>query len=85
MHIKLPCDRCGCRFTCPEDAPAADVLERITAEGPWFALGDGATVEDRLFADLSAQDEVCCPRCGTEVAWSEESLGRLSQQLLGQW
>jgi len=81
----MHCQRCGSRFSCLEDTPAAGVLERLKAEGPWSALGDGETIEDRLFADLSDEDEVSCPRCAAPVAWSEESLGDLSLQLLGQW
>lgn len=77
MHVELRCDRCGCHFHGQDDA-----LKRLSAEGPWSALGDGETFEDRLSADLGSHD---CPRCGSAVRLSEEGLGQLSLQLLGQW
>ena len=77
MHVELHCDRCGCQFFGQDDA-----LTRLRDEGPWSALGDGETFEDRLSADLGNLE---CPCCGSDVQPSQESLGQLSLQLLGQW
>ncbi len=81
MRVELQCSSCPCRlgtWTTP-------VLERITEEGPWVALGDGETFEDRIAATLSTAYEERCPECGQPVAVSEESLGQLTQELLAQW
>lgn len=77
MDVELRCDRCGYHFHRQDHA-----LEHLRAAGPWTNLGDGETFEDRLSADLSDHD---CPHCGSAVHLSEEHLGQLSLQLLGQW
>jgi hypothetical protein len=50
--------------------------------GPWYALGDGATFEDMIFATLTEDGHIACPECGDPVAVSEESLGRLAMSML---
>jgi len=82
MQVELHCPACLLHFRSDLDAAA---LDRISAAGPWCALGDGETLEDRLHADLLADEEACCPLCGTDVAVTEESLGELSSELLAQW
>ncbi len=85
MQIELDCPRCHCHFASPPDSPAAVVLDRMTEEGPWFALGDGATFEDMIFAALVERGQICCPECGAPVSVSEESLARVSQEILSAW
>ena len=43
MQIELYCPDCCCRFAADPDTPAAEVLDRMTEEGPWYALGEGET------------------------------------------
>ena len=69
MLLELDCPRCRCQVN----------LEQIAAEGPWYALGDGETWEDRLHACLR------CGDCGAPIEVSEESLAELSRELLAQW
>ena len=78
MHVELECRNCECIFT-------PDVWEKLNAEGPWSALGDGETVEDHIIAQMAPGEEICCPNCGAIIEMDEETLGRLSLQLLGQW
>jgi len=85
MHVELFCPVCQRRFETSPDTPAADVFERVTAEGPWSILGDGETFEDSVAAALADHGADRCPRCGTAALVSEESLGRLTLELLGTW
>ena len=85
MQLELHCDRCHHDFVSALEDIAGRALEDITTEGPWFALGDGETLEDRLFANLTDPGKIACPDCGGPVSCSQESLGCLSQELLAQW
>jgi hypothetical protein len=82
MQVELRCPACLLHFRSDLDTAA---LERIHDEGPWSALGDGETFEDRIHADLLEHQEAYCPRCGNEVAATEESLGELATELLAHW
>ena len=84
MQVELYCPNCHCHFPAP-DTPAAEVLERISEEGPWCALGDGETVEDRISAALNDEEPIYCPLCGEAVTLNEESLGRFTRELLAHW
>ena len=86
MQIDLGCAGCELRFPAPADTLAAGLLDQFSSEGPWTLLGDGETLEDRLFAVLEGhENELACPRCGLPVVGDEEGLGRLSLELLKQW
>ncbi len=85
MQVELRCSHCPCRFAAHPDTPAGTVLERMIEEGPWYALGDGETFEDMIFAAVTARGAIYCPECGRPVSISEESLGQLSQQVLAHW
>jgi hypothetical protein len=85
MRIELYCPDCSCHFAAAPDAPAAEVLDRMIEEGPWYALGDGETFEDMIFAALVSRGIICCPECGEPVSVSEESLAQLSQEVLKQF
>jgi hypothetical protein len=85
MQVELYCTQCRCRFAAPPDTPAAAILERMAEAGPWYALGDGETFEDMIFASLMAHGAIRCPECGDPVAVSEESLGRLTMEVLASW
>jgi len=84
MQIELYCDGCACRFACPPDATANEVTDRMFEDGPWYALGDGETFEDMIFATLTEDGDIHCPECGDPVAVSEESLGRVAMSMLSQ-
>lgn len=85
MYVELYCDHCERPFVASPDTPASEVVDRLSEEGPWSALGDGVTVEDALAAALSDGAAGRCPRCGTEATVSEESLGRVTMELLATW
>jgi hypothetical protein len=85
MQIELFCERCCNRFVAPPETPALEVLERMIDDGPWFALGEGETFEDMIFAALTSRGSICCPDCLRPVSVSEESLGQAAMHLLAQW
>jgi hypothetical protein len=85
MYMELFCRDCDNWFIPSLTTGNEAVLEQIHENGPWSALGDGATVEDWICAELRSEAEICCPDCGQSVGLSEENLGQLSLQLLEQW
>ena len=85
MQVELYCPECACRFAASPDTPAAEIIDRMTEEGPWYALGDGETFEDMIFAALTARGAIRCPECGDPVSVSEESLGDLKMKMLASW
>jgi len=85
MRVELYCPHCDGRFAAPPDTPAAEILDRMTEEGPWYALGDGETFEDMIFAALTSRGGIRCPDCGDMVSVSEETLGQLTMELLSSW
>lgn len=82
MQIELFCDACACRFVAPPDASADEVTDRMFDKGPWYALGDGETFEDMIFATLTEHGHIACPECGDDASVSEESLGRVAMSML---
>jgi hypothetical protein len=85
MQIELYCPHCSCSFAEEPDAPAAEVLDRMGEEGPWYALGDGETFEDMIFSTLFASGTIRCTECGEAVSVTEQSLNRLAMEVLGSW
>ncbi len=85
MQVELHCQHCACRFAAHPDTPAAEVLDRMADEGPWYALGDGETFEDMIFSTLFARGEIRCSECGEVASVTEESLGQLAMEVLGHW
>src|SRR5262249_61813765 len=64
MQVELYGPHCSCRFAACPDTPAAQVLDRMTEDGPWYALGDGETFEDMIFTTLISEGAIRCPECG---------------------
>ena len=85
MQVELSCPHCFCHFAASPEAPAAEVLDRMAEEGPWYALGDGETFEDMIFSTLFACGAIRCGECGESVSVTEESLGQLTMEVLGSW
>ena len=65
MDIHLCCPRCPCRFSSAPDASADEVLDRMNGDAPWFALAEGETFEDMVFAALETRGRILCPDCNT--------------------
>jgi hypothetical protein len=84
VQVELYCHKCSCRFAAPPETPAIDILDRMFDEGPWYGLGDGETFEDMIFNALTEKGDIPCPHCDDPVSISEESLGRLAQEMLSQ-
>ncbi len=61
MDIHLCCPRCPCRFSSAPDASAEEVMDRMNGDAPWFALAEGETFEDMVFAALEARGRILCP------------------------
>jgi hypothetical protein len=85
MQVELHCPHCLCSFAASPDTPAAEVLDRMAEEGPWYALGDGETFEDMIFSTVFACGAIRCSECGEPVAVSEQTLGQLTMEVLGSW
>jgi hypothetical protein len=85
MQVELYCDHCCTSFVAEPDAPAAEVLDRMAEDGPWYALGDGATYEDMIFSTLFACGHIRCSQCGEAAGVSEQTLGQLTMEVLGSW
>jgi hypothetical protein len=84
MQIELHCTQCSCSFAAAPETPMADVMERMKDEGPWFALANGDTFEDMVWAALLSRGAIYCPACGKPVSVREPSLGSLVDTF-GQW
>jgi hypothetical protein len=85
MQVELFCPHCHCRFAAEPETPAAEVLNRMAEDGPWYALGDGETFEDMIFSTLFACGTIRCSECGEAVSVTEQSLGQLTMEVLGSW
>jgi hypothetical protein len=85
MQVELYCPHCCTSFVAEPDAPAQKVLDRMAEEGPWYALGDGETFEDMIFSTMLACGTIRCSECGEPASVSEQSLGRLTMEVLGSW
>ena len=85
MSVELYCPGCESPRAASPDTPAAEVVERLTSQGPWQILGDGETFEDAVFTALSARGGLCCGECGAALTVREEELGRLTQEVLACW
>ena len=82
MQIELRCPGCPFRFAAAADEDADAILDRMTEEGPWVALGHGDTFEAMVFAALTARGWVGCPDCGRAVAVREGGLAPLAGRTL---
>jgi hypothetical protein len=85
MQVELYCPNCACSFAASPETPAAEVLDRMAEEGPWYALGDGETFEDMIFTTMFAGGNIRCSECGEPVSVTEQSLGQLTMEVLGSW
>jgi hypothetical protein len=85
MQVELLCPHCESRFCVPPDAPVQEALDRVADEGPWAALGDGETFEDKLYAALDSGETIHCLVCNASVRLSEEHLAQLALEVLAQW
>jgi hypothetical protein len=85
MQVELFCRHCQRSFVAPPEATATEVLDRMAGEGPWYALGDGATYEDMIFSTLIACGTIRCSECGEPADVTEQSLGQLTMEVLGSW
>jgi hypothetical protein len=77
MEVELFCSCCLNRFAAPPDCPQDSVLDRLTDEGLWFALADGALFEDMIFAALLGRGMITCAECGTPTDVREVSIGQM--------
>lgn len=85
MHIELQCPNCDCSFPMPADALAGVPTHRSAFAEPWWALGDGETIEDFLHSALADGQGIRCPACAEGFSVGEECLGRMAMAMLTQW
>jgi hypothetical protein len=77
MEVELYCSCCMNRFSAPPDCPRDVVLDRLTDEGPWFALAEGEVFEDMIFVALLDRGTIACPECRAPVDIREVSIGQM--------
>jgi hypothetical protein len=77
MEVELYCSCCQNRFAAPPACPRDEILDRLTDDGPWFALAEGETFEDMIFAALLDRGMIACPECRAPVDVREVSIGRM--------
>jgi hypothetical protein len=67
MKIELVCRVCQAHFTASPETPEEDVIQRMTEEGPWFALAGGACFRDMIHTALGRRGGIACPECGALI------------------
>jgi hypothetical protein len=67
MEIELFCRNCHACFTAPPESPQDDIIQRMTDEGPWYALGAGDCFRDMIHTALERRGRIACPECGALV------------------
>ena len=85
MQVELYCSNCCTSFVAAPDTPASQVIDQMAEEGPWYALGDGETYEDMIFSTIFACGTIRCADCGHSASVSEQSLGQMAMEVLGNW
>ena len=80
MQIHLYCPHCLCQFCAPADAPASEILDRMTDDAPWFALAEGETFEDMVLAALDMRGKILYPECRRSVLVGGKSLRRSADE-----
>lgn len=67
MEIELVCRNCYARFAASPETPEEDVIQRMTDEGPWYALAAGHCFRDMIHTTLRRRGRIVCPECGVLV------------------
>ena len=67
MEIELVCRKCRACFTAPPETPEDDIVQRMTDDGPWYALAAGACFRDMIHTALRRRGGIACPECGAWV------------------
>jgi hypothetical protein len=81
MKLELSCPRCTCHLAAAPDTPGEKLVAQMTEEGPWFALANGETFEDMVWAALLSRGVIRCPECAEPVSVREQSMGALIDRL----
>lgn len=74
MQIELRCPHCPACFEAAAETPAAEILDRMLEDGPWFGLADGDTFEGMVAATLGKRGKIRCPYCLRSVSIRENQL-----------
>ncbi len=64
MDLELVCRDCSTRFAAPAEMPEEEVVQRMTDDGPWCALGEGDCFRAMVAAALERRGRIRCPDCG---------------------
>jgi hypothetical protein len=67
MRVELVCSRCAHRFVASADTPEEIIVQRMTEEGSWYALGAGKCFLDMIHTALIRRGRIICPECGGAV------------------
>ena len=72
MRVELYCPECEYRFAAPPEMSAEETWRKMAADGAHYALGDGETFEDMIFAALTSEGEIRCPEYASR-SWARPS------------
>ena len=59
-------------FPRPANTSSDAILDRMTEEGPWYALGPGKTFADMVSAALATRGRILCPECRRPLRVGQE-------------
>jgi hypothetical protein len=74
MEMELVCRDCSIRFAAPADTPEEEVVQRMTDEGPWCALGEGDCFRTMVETALERRGRIRCPDCGGTMRLGDVAL-----------
>src|SRR5262249_61954654 len=81
VEIELHCPSCLSNFTASPEATPEQIVQRMTEEGPWYALANGNSFEDMVCLALLNRGAINCPDCASPVSIREKSMGALIDML----
>jgi len=78
VEMELICPDCNCRFSAPAETTEEDIVQRMTEEGPWYALAAGNCFRDMIGTALRRRGRIACPDCGALVRVRIAGIARAS-------
>ena len=81
VEIELFCPNCTKSFAAAPETRSEEIVQRMTEDGPWYALANGQSFEDMVCSALLDRGAIRCPECSRPVLVREKSMGFLIDML----